>query len=315
MLHSFVVPRLLPHLPAWTPAGRKVASSIVTKPFLALHLRDTDPDFVRVSPKNSKLPFPSTLPYEAAIYAQLEGVEGIPHIHWSGQDRNANVIVMDKLGLNLEHLRRFCRGQLGLKTILMLGEQMLSTIEHVHARGIIVRDIKPENFAMGYLEDYQRLYLFDMGLSKLYLDPTTGKHIPFREGRGGIGTPRYASHNVHFGLEPSRRDDVEAIGILLLYLLHGRLPWQGICAPDIPAKLRRIGEMKRGDRFTDLLARSPAFFTPFFAHCRALKFEEKPDYAVLRKLLREEMKDHGWEYDWKFDCPYGIHLMRGDSYE
>ncbi|KAL4255999.1 hypothetical protein AB1N83_012874 [Pleurotus pulmonarius] len=48
MLHSFVVARLLPLLPAWAPAGRKVASSIVTKPFLALHLRDTDPDFVRV---------------------------------------------------------------------------------------------------------------------------------------------------------------------------------------------------------------------------------------------------------------------------
>ncbi|KAG5220243.1 kinase protein [Salix suchowensis] len=246
---------------------------------------------------------PSTIPYEAAVYAQLEGVEGIPHIRWSGQDKNANAMVMDKLGLNLEQLRRFCRGQLGLKTILMLGEQMLSTIEHVHARGIIVRDIKPDNFAMGYLEDYQRLYLFDMGLSKLYLDPTVGKHMPFREGRGGIGTPRYASHNVHFGLgmpcrhsrlcrpltlflEPSRRDDVEAIGILLLYLLHGRLPWQGICAPDIPAKLRRIGEMKRGVRFTELLAHSPAFFTPFFSHCRALKFDEKPDYTLLKTLLR-----------------------------
>lgn len=53
---------------------------------------------------------------------------------------------------------------------------------------------------MGYLEDYQRLFLFDMGLSKLYLDPSTGEHMPFREVRGGIGTPRYASSNVHFGL-------------------------------------------------------------------------------------------------------------------
>lgn len=69
---------------------------------------------------------PSTIPYEAAVYAQLEGVEGIPHIRWSGQDKNANAMVMDKLGLNLEQLRRFCRGQLGLKTILMLGEQMVS---------------------------------------------------------------------------------------------------------------------------------------------------------------------------------------------
>lgn len=76
----------------------------------------------------------------------------------------------------------------------------LMTIEEVHARGIIIRDIKPENFAMGFIEEYKYLYLLDMGLSKLYLDPTTGTHMPYREGRGGIGTPRYASHNVHFGL-------------------------------------------------------------------------------------------------------------------
>ncbi|KAL0948065.1 hypothetical protein HGRIS_010689 [Hohenbuehelia grisea] len=243
---------------------------------------------------------PPTIPYESAVYAQLYGVQGIPRVHWSGQDMNANVLVMDKLGPNLEQMRLFCRGRLGLKTILMLGEQMLATIEQVHAKGIIVRDIKPENFALGFVEDYRRLFLFDLGLAKLYLD-RTGAHIPFREGRAGIGTPRYASHNVHFGLEPSRRDDVEAIGILLLFLLHGRLPWQGICAPDILSKLRRIGEMKRGKPFADLLSQSPAFFTPFFEHCRALEFADKPDYAYLRRLLHDEMDQNGWEYDWQYD--------------
>ncbi|TFK54776.1 kinase-like protein, partial [Heliocybe sulcata] len=242
-----------------------------------------------------------SLPYESAIYAQLEGVTGIPRIHWSGPEHGAYVLVMDKLGPNVEELRRFCRGALSLRTVLMLGEQMLTIIEEVHARGIIVRDIKPENFAMGLVEEYKCLHLLDLGLGKLYLDPTTGKHMPFREGRGGIGTPRYASHNVHFGLEPSRRDDVEAIGILLLYLCHGRLPWQGIVVPDIPSKLLRIGEMKRGKPFADLLTKSPAFFDPFFKHCRSLDFDTQPDYAYLRNLLRRTMKDHGWEYDWEYD--------------
>ncbi|PCH40612.1 kinase-like protein [Wolfiporia cocos MD-104 SS10] len=244
---------------------------------------------------------PQTLPYEAAIYAQLEGVRGIPKIHWSGQESNAHFLVMDKLGPDLEKMRRFCRGEMSLKTVLMLAEQMLTIIEEVHARGIIVRDIKPENFAMGLVEEYKRLHLLDMGLCKLYLDPLTGKHMPFREGRGGIGTPRYASHNIHFGLEPSRRDDVEGIGILLLYLLHGRLPWQGICAPDIPTKLLRVGQMKRGKPFEDLLTQSPAFFGPFFEHCRSLAFEEKPDYAYLRTLLQQTMEERGWEYDWEYD--------------
>jgi serine/threonine protein kinase len=101
--------------------------------------------------------------------------------------------------------------------------------------------------------------------------------------------------------EPSRRDDIEAIGILLLYLLHGRLPWQGIVSPDIPAKLRRIGEMKRGKPFKDLLAQSPAIFMSFFDHCRALEFKDKPDYAYLRGLLRGAMEEHKWEYDWEYD--------------
>ncbi|KAL0945796.1 hypothetical protein HGRIS_012083 [Hohenbuehelia grisea] len=244
---------------------------------------------------------PSIIPYEAAIYSQLEGVQGIPRVHWSGKDTNADVLVMDKLGPNLESLRRFCRGRLELKTVLMLGEQMLQIIEQVHARGIIIRDVKPENCALGFAEDYKRLFLFDLGLAKLYLNPNTGVHMPFREGRAGIGTPRYASHNVHLGFEPGRRDDVEAIGMLLLYLLHGRLPWQGIYAPDIPAKLRRIGEMKRGQPFTDLLALSPTFFAPFFSHCRSLEFSDKPDYKLLRGLLRGEMRKNGWEYDWEYD--------------
>ncbi|KAF9475736.1 putative casein kinase [Pholiota conissans] len=244
---------------------------------------------------------PETLPYEAAVYAQLEGVQGISRIHWYGQETNTNVLVMDKLGPNLEQLRRFCRGRFGLKTVLMLGEQMVSTIEQVHGRGIIVRDIKPENFAPGLVEEYQRLYLFDMGLSKLYLDPVTGTHMPFREGRHGVGTLRYISHNGHLEIENSRRDDMEGIGNVLLYLLHGQLPWQGIFAPDIAAKMLRIGEMKRGKAFDDFLAQYPSAFSLFFKHCRSLKFEDKPDYEYLRSLFREAMAKNGWDYDWEYE--------------
>ncbi|KAI0792757.1 kinase-like domain-containing protein, partial [Abortiporus biennis] len=244
---------------------------------------------------------PAILPYEGAIYAQLQGVQGIARVHWSGREQNANILVMNRLGPDLERLYRFCHGSFSLKTVLMLGEQMLASIEEIHSRGIIVRDIKPENYALGQIEDYKVLFLFEFGLAKLFLNPTTGKHIAFREGRAGLSTPRFASHNVHFGLEPSRRDDVEGIGILLLYLLHGELPWQGICAPSISAKLLQIGEMKRGQHFTQLLQRSPKFFTPFFQHCRSLEFESKPDYVYLQQLLRDAMAEHGWEYDWEYD--------------
>ncbi|THH19818.1 hypothetical protein EW146_g1422 [Bondarzewia mesenterica] len=268
-------------------------------------------------PKDDKPDEVCVLPYEIQVYRQLRGYQAIPSVRWSGMFGGAYFLILDKLGATLEQIRRVCRGQISMKTVSILAVQMVShpywltRIEFVHSRGIILRDIKPENFAMGIGRRSNFLYLFDFGLARLFVDPVTGEHIPYRSGLVGLGTARYASYNVHFGREHARRDDVEALGNILLFLLHGRLPWQGIYAPNIPAKMLRIGEMKQGKPFFDLLARSPPEFTTYFDHCRGLSFEEKPDYTLLRQIFKKKMKTEGWNDNEKYDWENAKDLEKG----
>jgi serine/threonine protein kinase len=99
---------------------------------------------------------------------------------------------------------------------------MLHSVNYIH------RDIKPENFLIGIENKSHVLHLIDFGLSKKYRDLKTHQHVAYKENRSLAGTVRYSSINTHFGFEQSRRDDLESIGYVLVYLALGSLPWQGI---------------------------------------------------------------------------------------
>jgi casein kinase 1/casein kinase I family protein HRR25 len=150
-------------------------------------------------------------------------------VRWYGTEGDYNVMVIDLLGKSLEDLFNYCGRRLNLKTVLILADQLLCRLEIIHTKCYIHRDIKPDNFLMGKGLRKHMVYVIDFGLgmyvcmyvcmffslffylpitllllhdilAKLYRDPRTHKHIPYREGKNLTGTARYASINTHLGI-------------------------------------------------------------------------------------------------------------------
>ncbi|CAK9054165.1 Casein kinase I [Durusdinium trenchii] len=220
--------------------GSKIGSGSFGAIHLGVNLRTGEEVAIKLEPLKSRHP---QLLYEAKIYKGLAGSVGIPSIHWYGVQDSYTVMVLDLLGPSLEDLLTFCKGRLSLKTVLMVADQMINRLECVHSRNIIHRDVKPDNFLLGLGRRANQVNLIDFGLSKKYRDSKTQVHIPYREGKALTGTARYASINAHAGLEQSRRDDLEALGYVLIYLVKGCLPWQGLLSKTPKTKQERYDEI------------------------------------------------------------------------
>ena len=164
--------------------------------------------------------------HEAKILELIKGGIGIPEMYWKGPFEGRYVtMVLEILGPSLEDVFNMCNRKFSLKTMIMLTDQMISRLQYLHVKNYIHRDVKPDNFLMGLRGKSNILYVIDFGLSKKYWDPKTHQHIPYKENKNLTGTARYASINAHLGIEQSRRDDLEGIGYVVLYILKGWLPW------------------------------------------------------------------------------------------
>lgn len=242
----------------------------------------------------------SLLQKEAKILAKLESEAGFPRLIKFFPEYSNNYLIMTLLGQNLNILMKKCNGCFTLNTVLKLGYFFLVRLESLHSKGLLHRDIKPENIVVGANSDYNKVFFIDFGLSKPYLDEN-GVHIPMVEKKGLVGTARYASINAHKGLELSRRDDIESMIYVLVYLANGVLPWQNI--PGDTKDCKYLGILKQKSKTTEesLCQGLPVEFSICLKYVKSLQFEETPNYKFLKGLFTTMMEAKKIELDDEWD--------------
>jgi len=223
----------------------------------------------------------SLLLYEWRVFKCLSDGVGIPKIHWYGNDGHLNILAIDRFGPTVQDLFESL-DMFTVELLLLLAKQVLDRIEFMHSKGFIHRNVKPESFSLGMdVEDTSDLnvHIIDVGLAKRYRYPKTDQHITMKRKAVFKGLLPFASHRSRQGFEQSRRDDLEAIGNMMIYLQYRELPesfmW-GDIKPEVDTRASQ-------DMW---LAKLPRAFAPYVKYTQSLRFEEKPDYNMAWGLLR-----------------------------
>ena len=239
---------------------------------------------------------------EEAIIMRYLKCPQIPVVKCFGKNMQYNIMVMELLGDSLE-FNFAIKKKFSVKTVAMIGYQILSILEFIHDKHIIHRDIKPDNLVMGLKEKNSILYLIDFGLAKKFRSSKTLMQYPYIRKKKMTGTARYASIHALEEMEQSRRDDLESTAYVLLYFLRGSLPWQGLKIKAKENRYKKILAKKKEITSEELCETFPEEFKYFVDYAKNLGYTENPDYEKLRNnfliLVKEKMcRNFDFIYDW-----------------
>ncbi|XWS17690.1 hypothetical protein CRYUN_Cryun33cG0089000 [Craigia yunnanensis] len=224
-------------------------------------------------------------PYEWQVYNALGGSHGVPRVHYKGRQGEYYIMVMDMLGPSLWDVWNNNSHTMSIEMVACIAIEAISILEKMNSKGYVHGDVKPENFLLGLpgTSDEKKLFLVDLGLATRWRDSSSGQHVEYDQ-RPDVfrGTVRYASVHAHLGRTGSRRDDLESLAYTLIFLLRGRLPWQGYQGEN---KGFIVCKKKMATSPETLCCFCPAPFRQFVEYVVNLKFDEEPNYAKYISLF------------------------------
>lgn len=159
---------------------------------------------------------------ESRAVAQLSHAN-IVSVYDVSSSGDTEYIVMELIdGITLkQYMER--RGQMDWRESLHFIIQIMRALEHAHSRGIIHRDIKPQNIMV--LRDGS-VKVADFGIACLQNNAQTLT-------QDALGSVHYISPEQARGEHIDARSDIYSAGVVLYEMLTGRLPFEGDTAVSV----------------------------------------------------------------------------------
>jgi len=151
---------------------------------------------------------------------EVQAVRALTHhhivaVHDFVEDGPRSFIVMELVDGSDLGVRVAQRQPLAIDEVARIGEEVAEALAFAHARGVLHRDVKPQNIL---IDSGGRARLTDFGSAKL-----DGQMTVTQTG-GLVGTIPYSAPEVLSGHRGDARADIYALGLTLFYAVTGRLP-------------------------------------------------------------------------------------------
>lgn len=251
------------------------------KIFKAKHRLSNSDVVIKIEKKNVI----SLLLYETRIYNTLKNYSYISKIRNFYNDNINNILIIDYYGDTIYDLKNSLNSFNIREKIYIINNIVLSIInslEELHNLKYIHRDVKPHNFCYN-----NTLKVIDLGFCKPYI--VNEKHIENLKLGHVIGTINYLSKNIIELNSPSRRDDIESVFYIYLFLLMPKDLWGKYSILNNYQKKNRIFLNELLDNLNNDFYNNEINIKnlkKFLSIIQHTKFDESPPYNTFKILIK-----------------------------
>jgi Protein kinase domain len=169
------------------------------------------------------------------------------------------------------------KGPLPCEAVAHIGAQIALGLSAIHAKGIIHRDIKPDNILVGA---DKKVKITDLGLAKQTDDPELNRLTATGM---VVGTPLYVSPEaIRDPKSATVSADMYSLGATLYHLLSGKAPFSA----SSPYEVMRAHLEQRPQPLRELRADIPAGLAHVVEQCLHKNPQKRPTAFALANLLR-----------------------------